>query len=174
MTGPLDLRSSRLAPDATGCDDGGMTAVPSVADVDERCPVDPTRIGAGAGPATVDHRPPADELMRRILRIDEQARRHTDDELRRGFSQSMLVSAVRCILTYLVLPFVAPLLGFAAGVGPILGIAIGVVAITFNVRTIRRFWMADHRWRWAYTAVGGIVMVMLVVLIALDLAELFG
>jgi hypothetical protein len=171
VTGP----ASRLAPGATGCDDGGMSALPAVAEVDARCPVDPTRIGAGEGAAPVPvRRPKADELMRRILRIDEQARRHTDDELRRGFSQSMLVSAVRCILTYLVLPFVVPLLGVAAGVGPILGIAIGVVAIVFNVRTIRRFWMADHRWRWAYTAVGGTVMALLVVLIALDVAELLG
>lgn len=179
MTGPAGIRGARLAPGAAGCDDGGVSAIPSVAEAaaeaDVRCPVDPTRIGAGAGVAAVPvHRPKADVLVRRILRIDEQARRHTDDELRRGFSQSMLVSAVRCILTYLVLPFVVPLLGVAAGVGPILGIAIGVVAITFNVRTIRRFWTADHRWRWAYTAVGGTVMVMLVVLIALDLAELFG
>lgn len=114
----------------------------------------------------------ADAVMRRLLRIDSRAPRQTEDELRRGFSQSMAVSAVRCILTYIVLPFVTPLLGIAAGVGPVVGIVIGVVAITFNVRTIRRFWMADHRWRWAYTAVGGTVMAMLVVLIAMDLHEL--
>lgn len=116
----------------------------------------------------------ADAFMRRLLRIDVRAPRQSDDELRRGFSQSMLVSAVRCILTYLVLPFVTPLLGIAAGVGPVLGITIGVVAIVFNVRTIRRFWVADHRWRWAYTGVGGTVMAMLIVLIALDLVELLG
>ena len=154
----------RLAAGATGCDDGGVSSLPSVAAVDV--------VDAQAASQSTIVRPPADQAMRRLLRIDEQARRHTDDELRRGFSQSMMVSAVRCILTYLVLPFVAPLLGFAAGVGPIVGIVIGVVAITFNIRTIRRFWMADHRWRWAYTAVGGTVMAMLVVLIALDLAEL--
>jgi hypothetical protein len=162
-----------LAPGAAGCDDGWVSAVPSVTEVDARCPVDPTRIGA-TGAIPVVRRPAADEAMRRLLRIDDRAPRQTDDELRRGFSQSMLVSAVRCILTYIVLPFVTPLLGLAAGVGPVLGIAIGVVAITFNVRTIRRFWMAEHRWRWAYTAIGGTVMAMLVVLIALDLVELLG
>ena len=152
----------RLAPGATDCEHGVVSAVEPVVDLRATdVSVAPARPRSGA-----------DALMRRLLRIDEHARRHTDDELRRGFSQSMLVSAVRCILTYLVLPFVAPLLGFAAGVGPVVGIVIGVVAITFNVRTIRRFWMADHRWRWAYTAVGGTVMAMLVVLIALDLAEL--
>jgi hypothetical protein len=153
-----------LAAGATGCDDGAVSAIPTVA---------PELDVAAPAPAPV-RRPPADEAMRRLLRIDDHAPRHTDEELRRGFSQSMLVSAVRCTLTYLVLPFVAPLLGFAAGVGPVIGIVIGVVAITFNVRTIRRFWMADHRWRWAYTAVGGTVMAMLVVLIALDLVELLG
>jgi hypothetical protein len=155
-----------LAAGATGCDDGAVSSVPTVADLDA--------VGAPVAPSVPVVRPPADRFVRRVLRIDEQARRHSDDELRRGFSQSMMVSAVRCILTYLVLPFVAPLLGFAAGVGPVVGIVIGVVAITFNIRTIRRFWMADHRWRWAYTLVGGTVMAMLVVLIALDLAELLG
>ena len=154
----------RLAATAVGCDDGAVTAVPTVAD-----PLAPEVVET-----PVRGRSRADQTMRRLLRIDERAPRQTDDELRRGFSQSMLVSATRCILTYIVLPFVTPLLGLAAGVGPILGIFIGVVAITFNVRTIRRFWMADHRWRWAYTLVGGTVMVMLVVLIALDLAELLG
>ena len=85
-----------------------------------------------------------------------------------------MVSATRCILTYIVLPFVAPVLGFAAGVGPIIGIPIGIVAIVCNVLTIRRFWAADHRWRWAYTALALTVISLLLVLMAKDLASVFG
>jgi uncharacterized membrane protein len=42
-------------------------------------------------------------------------------------------------LTYVALPFLLPLLGFAPGIGPILGITIGIVAIAANVYSMRRF-----------------------------------
>ena len=74
----------------------------------------------------------------------------------------------------MVLPFVAPVLGFAAGVGPVIGIPIGVAAIVCNVLTIRRFWAADHRWRWAYTALSLTVISLLVVLMVKDLASVLG
>lgn len=92
----------------------------------------------------------------------------------RAFSTSILVSATRCLLTYIVLPFVAPLLGIAKDVGPGVGITIGLVAIGSNVLTIRRFHRAQHRWRWAYTAIAVTVIGMLLVLMAQDLVDLFG
>jgi H+/Cl- antiporter ClcA len=82
------------------------------------------------------------------------------------------VSATRCLLTYIVLPFLAPALGLAAGVGPALGIPIGAVAIGANVLTIRRFWAADHRWRWAYTAIALTVIALLLVLMVEDVLGL--
>jgi hypothetical protein len=91
---------------------------------------------------------------------------------RRAFSTSMLVSATRCLLTYIVLPFVAPLLGIAGDVGPGVGIAIGLVAIVSNVLTIRRFHAADHRWRWAYTGIAVCVIIGLVILMVRDVAEI--
>lgn len=92
----------------------------------------------------------------------------------RAFSTSILVSATRCLLTYIVLPFVAPAFGIATGVGPGLGIAIGLVAIGSNVLTIRRFHAAQHRWRWAYTAISVTVIAMLLVLMAQDIFDLIG
>ena len=76
------------------------------------------------------------------------------------------------------LSFVAPtghlavVLGVAAGVGPVLGIVIGVVAIVFNVMSMRRFWRADHRWRWAYTFISAAIICLLVVLLVRDVTEL--
>lgn len=112
--------------------------------------------------------------MRRLLRIDSSQPRLDDDALRSAFSRSMLVSAVRCVLTYLVIPFLGPILGLAAGVGPVVGIPIAALAIVFNVKSMRRFWRADHRYRWHYTAVSGAVIAMLVVLVVLDVVELIG
>lgn len=118
-------------------------------------------------------RPAADIAMRRLLRIPE-GHTATEDAAQRAFSTSVLVSAVRCVLTYLVLPFLAPALGLAAGVGPAIGLPVGAVAIAANVMTIRRFWAADHRWRWAYTALAVTVIALLVVLMAQDVTTLVG
>ena len=118
-------------------------------------------------------RPAADVAVRRLLRIPDGPAA-PEGAAQRAFSTSIMVSATRCILTYIVLPFVAPVLGFAAGVGPIIGIPIGIVAIVCNVLTIRRFWAADHRWRWAYTALALTVISLLLVLMANDLASVFG
>jgi hypothetical protein len=97
-----------------------------------------------------------------------------DAAARRAFSTSMVVSAVRCLLTYVVLPFLAPAFGHAAEVGPGLGLAIGAVAIGSNVLTIRRFHAADHRWRWGYTAVAVAVIVLLTMLMVEDIVDLAG
>jgi hypothetical protein len=115
-------------------------------------------------------RPAADVAMRRLLRIPEGPAA-PEGAAQRAFSTSIMVSATRCILTYVVLPFVAPVLGFAAGVGPVIGIPVGVAAIVCNVLTIRRFWAADHKWRWAYTALSLTVISLLLVLMVKDLAS---
>jgi hypothetical protein len=118
-------------------------------------------------------RPAADAAMRRLLRIPE-GQTASESAAQRAFSTSVLVSATRCILTYLVLPFLLPVLGLAAGVGPAIGIPVGLVAIASNVATIRRFWAADHRWRWAYTALAVTVIVLLLVLLVEDVGSLVG
>ncbi len=92
----------------------------------------------------------------------------------RAFSLSMLVSGIRCVLAYIVLPFVTPLLGIAPGVGPVLGIAIATVAIAANVFSLRRFWRLHHPWRRHITILHISVIGFLLVLIALDIAELVG
>ncbi len=96
----------------------------------------------------------------------------TDDPAVRAFNTSVLVSAVRCTLTYVVFPWLLPAVGLAGGVGPGLGLAIGTVAIVCNVLSIRRFWAARHPWRWPITAVNVAVIGLLVVLVAQDLADL--
>ena len=90
----------------------------------------------------------------------------------KGFSRSILISAIRCTLTYVVLPFVAPWIGLAPGIGPGLGLAIGAIAIAANVMSIRRFWKADHRWKKPVTALHLGVIVLLLILGALDIRAL--
>jgi hypothetical protein len=116
-------------------------------------------------------RPAADVAVRRLLRIPDGPPA-PEGAAQRAFSTSILVSATRCLMTYIVLPFVAPALGLAAGVGPAIGIPIGVLAIGCNILTIRRFWAADHRWRWAYTAIALTVIALLLILMVVDILDL--
>lgn len=145
-----------------------MTTLPTVT-TDEA-----TLIGPDPAAPPVPARSRADVFMRRLLRVDDAQPRLREDELRSAFSRSILVSATRCIITYLLIPFVGPIIGLTTGVGPVVGIPVGALAIAFNIKSMRRFWRADHRFRWHYTAIGGTVVAMLVVLISLDLAELLG
>ncbi|MCU0310071.1 MAG: hypothetical protein MUE36_03905 [Acidimicrobiales bacterium] len=92
----------------------------------------------------------------------------------KAFSMSVLVSAVRCLLTYILFPWVLPLLGVAKGVGPVVGLTVGVVAIGFNVASIRRFMRSGHRYRYWISGLNVMVIGLLVVLIVRDLSELLG
>lgn len=69
------------------------------------------------------------------------------------FRASILVSAVRCTLAYVIFPFVAPLLGLAAGIEGTIGLVIGIVAIIANVYSIRRYWGTDYRWKVPLTVI---------------------
>lgn len=90
----------------------------------------------------------------------------------RLFSKSIVISGIRCLLAYLILPFATPFIGLAPGVGAGLGLVIGVVAIAANLFSIRRFWRADHRWKMPVTALHVGVIVLLLVLAVRDIMEL--
>ncbi len=85
---------------------------------------------------------------------------------------SVVVSGLRCTLAYVIFPWVLPAAGVAGGVGAGVGLAIGAVAITFNVLSIRRFWGADHRFKWPISAVNCGVIVLLCIMAVIDLTEI--
>jgi hypothetical protein len=122
--------------------------------------------------ATPVERPAADRFMRRLLRVDG-APPSTAGAARKAFQTSVLVAAVRCILTYIVLPFVLPAIGLAAGVTPVVGAIIGVIAVGCIVSSMRRFWRADHRARWFYTCFGGAIALFLIAFIIRDIVVAF-
>jgi hypothetical protein len=114
----------------------------------------------------------ADRFMRRLLCLPIDAPTATAADARRAFQTSMMVATVRCLLMYIVFPFVLPAIGLSAGVGPLIGLPISVLAIVAIVMSIRRFWRADHSKRWHYTVLGTAVIGFLVVLVVQDLTEL--
>ena len=86
----------------------------------------------------------------------------------------MMISGIRCLLAYVILPFVMPFLGFAPGVGPALGIVVGVVALASNVWSFRRFQRSGHRWRKPVMTLNVAVIGLLLVLLATDISQLVG
>lgn len=94
------------------------------------------------------------------------------NEAARLFSLSIVISGTRCLLTYIVFPWVLPVLGIAGGVGPVVGVVVGVVAIAFNLLSIRRWRASGHAWRVPLMTLNSIVIVFLLVLIAIDVSRL--
>lgn len=113
----------------------------------------------------------ADRFMRRLLRLPE-GRTATADEARSAFQKSLFISTCRCLLMYIVFPFVLPAVGIARGVGPYIGVTIGVLAMVSIVYSIRRFWRADHSKRWHYTIFGTTIICFLIYLAVKDISTI--
>ncbi len=113
-----------------------------------------------------------DLRMRRLLCLPVDAPTASVASAQGLVETSLLISASRCLLTYVFLPFLAPLLGLKFGIGPVLGIVVGVVAIVANVASVRRFWRADHRYRWPYTVLSSVIVVALLWLVSADIGTL--
>lgn len=142
----------------------GLTEAAGVAD--DTC--DPL-----GGPAPVERsHSSADRFMRRLLRLSDAPRMSAADA-RSSFQKSLVWTAARCLLMYIVFPFVLPPLGIALGVGPVIGITIGLLAMISIVYSIRRFWRAEHSKRWHYTVFGSLIIVFLIWATIADTIRLF-
>lgn len=91
----------------------------------------------------------------------------------RAFNMAMVISGIRCTIAYILLPFAAPFLNLAPGVGPWLGVGIGLVAIAANLFSIRRFTRSGHRLRKPVIAINLAVIALMLVLIGIDLDTAF-
>ena len=101
-----------------------------------------------------------DRLMRSLLGISE-LNQQSGRGAHRAFRIAVLVSAIRCLMTYLAVPILVPILSLSGWVAAPLGIFLCIVATVNGVVAVRRFWISDHRYRWMYTIFMGIVFVIL-------------
>ncbi len=169
---------------AAGCPvDHEALAAAARAQGASKCPIDHTATAkqpAATGGCPVMHAPngvrrsPADMVVRSVLRIKERPAGVSAQSAYAIFQRSMLISAIRCTLTYVVFPFLAPIIGAVTGVGPAIGVVIGTGAIVCDVFTIRRFFAVDHRWRWHFSAIAACIISLLLVLLVKDVAHLLG
>lgn len=123
---------------------------------------------------TPAQRTPAEQFMRRILFIRDPDPTVTGSQVNGLFETSILISAIRCTLAYVVFPIFAPALYAASSWGPAIGLTVGAVALVFDVAGMRRFWKADHRMRWPMTGIYTCVMVLVVILVIHDIGYLLG
>jgi len=73
-----------------------------------------------------------------------------EEQPEKVFSQSILISGVRCLLTLI----------------------IGTIAILANIFSIRRFWKADHQYKVPVSILNVGIIVLLTILIIQDLNAL--
>jgi ABC-type iron transport system FetAB permease component len=86
---------------------------------------------------------------------------------------ALLLSAIRCTVQYVLLPFVLPWIGVAASVPPWVTLILGAVALASLARNVRRLWQTRHARRWSYLFVAGLVGAALVLFTVVDLRALF-
>lgn len=87
---------------------------------------------------------------------------------RREMSVSIVLSGLRCALTYLVFPLLGPSAGITGWLTAPLTVVLGLLAVFFSVQSTRRFWGSRHRYRWAYT----VFAVVIVAYVAFDFVRL--
>jgi len=109
----------------------------------------------------------ADRVARQVLRIGD-----ADPRALFSLKGSIWLSAVRCIITYAVLPALAPLVGWIGVVARPVAIVLVSAAIVLSVHSLRRVWLADWGHRWAYTGFIALILVLLVIVLAVDVRAL--
>lgn len=117
-------------------------------------------------------RPPADQFIRRLLGVEGEAVPGAVFDAQNKLRSSIIISGIRCVITYLLVPIVTPIIGFMGVLAAPVSIALSVLAIVLGHNSLKRFWMADHRLRWRYTAFIVVVWLLLAAGIVWDLTGL--
>lgn len=110
--------------------------------------------------------------MRRLLRVGDVVDKNAILGARRSTTTAIVISGIRCIITYLLIPILVPFVGLLETVAAPLTIVLSLLAIGMGISGVRRFWIADHKARWAYSGFIAVVLVLLVVGIGFDLTTL--
>ncbi|QXC59570.1 hypothetical protein KSP35_14385 [Aquihabitans sp. G128] len=178
IAGLAALAAARTTATAT------VTETPAVvlADVDApatkaaTCPIPGVSSGGGTCPVGFgpggSRRTPADLVVRKLLRIPDRPADLTNKAVYAAFQRSMLISAIRCTLTYVIFPFVLPTLHFLKGGAPVIGVLVGSFALVCDVFTIRRFFAVDHKYRWYFSTIAFCIMCLVATLWVGDVADI--
>lgn len=123
----------------------------------------------GSTTAATPPRSTADRIARQLLLIEDAAPRSLV-----SLRGSLVVTAIRCVLTYALIPALAPLLGWMGALATPASLVLSVAAIALSINSLRRVWLADYAHRWAYTAFIVFVVGLLVMVVVGDVRTLIG
>ncbi|MGF1505844.1 MAG: hypothetical protein GYB64_16770, partial [Chloroflexi bacterium] len=115
-----------------------------------------------------------DGLISRVLFVTPEAhiQPETDAQSENTLGLSLAFSATRCIIQYMVLPFLLPVIGLAGAFAVGITTAINIVAIAALVGSLRRMWRINYKHKWRYFALAAPAFVVLVVFLAMDVIAL--
>ena len=92
----------------------------------------------------------------------------------RALTFGLLLSALRCTVQYVLLPFVLPWIGVAASIPPRVTLVLGGLALASLTRNVRSLWRLHHARLWSYLALAFGVAVALVLFMVMDLRNIVG
>jgi|SRR5579859_68938 len=90
----------------------------------------------------------------------------------RALNFALLVSALRCTVQYVLLPFVLPWIGVATSIPPWVTLALGALALGSLARNVRVLWRTRHARRWNYLFVALAVAAALLIFTVVDVRAL--
>ncbi len=123
----------------------------------------------GSTAAQTPARSTADRIARQLLLIEDAAPRSLV-----SLRGSLVLTAVRCVLTYALIPALAPLIGWMGALATPASLVLSLAAIALSVNSLRRVWLADYAHRWPYTAFIALVVGLLSVVVVGDVRTLLG
>jgi hypothetical protein len=116
----------------------------------------------------------ADRFMLRLLRVKEVDRIDMEAVAgaHRAFRWAIVFSAVRCTITYLLVPILIPVVSVAGMVATPLSITLCLLALVNGTVSMRRFWRTDHPGKWMYTWFMAAVFLILIGTLAYEFVGL--
>lgn len=90
----------------------------------------------------------------------------------RVMGYSLAFSAGRCILQYVLLPFILPFIGIAASWALGLTMIVNIAAIVAIVASVRRMWQIQYSHRWRYMGLAVPAFLLLISFLVLDIYTL--
>ena len=119
----------------------------------------------------------ADSLMAQLLMVEPAPRlAQPGGSAARGAENALTLSLVfsggRCLLQYVLLPFLLPLAGIAADAAVPFLLLINLLAMVSIFFSLRRFWTILYAHRWRYLVVAGAALALLMAFTAYDITQL--
>ncbi|MFC5338442.1 hypothetical protein [Leucobacter denitrificans] len=118
-------------------------------------------------------RPTADRFMRALLRVNGiKKTRKAEQSAHRNMQIAMIITGIRCIITYLAIPIAVPIIGLSGAVSAPIGIGLSIIAVVTGISSLRQFWRSDHKYRWMYTAFIAVIFIVLAIALVSDISTI--